>query len=267
VELWQKSYPDDYISLLEHSFAGNHEIMLRVNTLHTTAEELANLTGGAPATPTAVRIPSCDVTKLPGFAQGHFHVQDMAAQLACAAVDPQPGETVFDLCAAPGGKSFTLAQMMRNQGRVVATDLHANRVRLIEQGAARLGLTCIETRVHNAKQAHELGMADRVLCDVPCSGLGTLRKKPDIREKTAQELDKLPDIQYTILCEGARCVVPYGVLVYATCTLNPAENEQVCARFTHEHCDFTLEHMRTYMPHLDRTDGFFIAKFIRHAAP
>ncbi|MCL2532479.1 MAG: 16S rRNA (cytosine(967)-C(5))-methyltransferase RsmB [Oscillospiraceae bacterium] len=268
VELWRESYPDDYMQLLEHSFGGGNDIVLRVNTLKTTAEELAaqvdgEVIDGLPA----VRVKSCDITKLPSFDEGLFHVQDVAAQLACAAVDPQPGDTVFDLCAAPGGKSFTLAQMMNDCGRVVATDLHANRVRLIEQGAARLGLSCIEARAHDAKQAHELGVADRVLCDVPCSGLGTLRKKPDIREKTAQELDKLPDIQYTILCAGAHCVAQHGVLVYATCTLNPAENEQVCARFAREHSDFTLDHMRTYMPHIDETDGFFVAKFIRHAAP
>ncbi|MCL2446363.1 MAG: 16S rRNA (cytosine(967)-C(5))-methyltransferase RsmB [Oscillospiraceae bacterium] len=255
VELWQQSYPDDYLALLEHSFARDNEITLRMNPLRV------------PDSPASITVPSCDVTKLPGFAEGHFHVQDMAAQLACAAVDPQPGDIVFDLCAAPGGKSFTMAQMMQNKGRVVATDLHANRVQLIEQGATRLGLTCIEARAHDAKQAHELGIADRVLCDVPCSGLGTLRKKPDIREKTAQELDKLPNIQYTILCAGARCVAPRGVLVYATCTLNPAENEQVCARFLAEHAEFTCESMRTYMPHKDRTDGFYIARFIRHAAP
>jgi len=265
VQLWQQSYPNDYLQLLEHSFGGDDDIVLRVNTLRTTAEELAKLVGGtALGNLPAVRVKSSDITRLPGFAEGLFHVQDVAAQLACAAVDPQPGDTVFDLCAAPGGKSFTLAQMMGDTGRVVATDLHANRVRLIEQGAQRLGLTCIAAQAHDAKQAHELGTADRVLCDVPCSGLGTLRKKPDIREKLAQELDKLPEIQYTILCAGACCVVRHGVLVYATCTLNPAENEQVCERFMREHSDFTLEHMRTYMPHLDNTDGFYIARFVRH---
>ena len=264
VELWQQSYPNDYLALLEHSFGGSNDLVLRVNTLRSSAQDLAaNIDGEVVDNLPAVRVKSGDVTRLPGFAQGLFHVQDIAAQLACAALDPQPGNTVFDLCAAPGGKSFTLAQMMQNQGKVLATDLHANRVRLIEQGAARLGLTCIEARAHDAKQAHLLGTANRVLCDVPCSGLGTLRKKPDIREKTAQELDKLPDIQYTILCAGARCVAPLGALVYATCTLNPTENEQVCARFLAEHAHFSCESMRTYMPHTDRTDGFFIARFVQ----
>jgi len=266
VDLWRERYPNDYMQLLEHSFARDNEITLRVNPLKTTADELARATGGFASAPTTVRVETCDITKLSGFAEGHFHVQDKAAQLACAAVDPQPGDTVFDLCAAPGGKAFTMAQMMQDTGKIIACDLHANRVKLIEQGAARLGLSCIEARAHDAKHAHELGMADRVLCDVPCSGLGTLRKKPDIREKMAQELDKLPDIQYTILCAGARCVAPHGVLVYATCTLNPAENEQVCTRFLAEHSEFTCENMKTYMPHIDETDGFFIAKFIRHAA-
>jgi len=153
-------------------------------------------------------------------------------------------------------------------------------VGLIEQGAQRLGLSCIEAMQGDAKQAAELlaahGKARRVLCDVPCSGLGTLRKKPDIREKLHAELDKLPEIQYTILCVGAQLLAQDGALVYATCTLNPAENELVCRRFLSEHPAFEVaealpgtagirsaEGFLTLMPHLSGTDGFFIAKFKR----
>jgi len=266
VALWRESYPGDYIQLLEHSFGGG-DIALRVNTLKTTAEALAELLGAqhVEGLPDALKIPGGQVTHLPGYNDGLFHVQDAAAQLCCLALDPQPGDTVLDLCAAPGGKSFTCAQLMRDRGRVIAMDLHAKRVRLIEQGAARLALTCIEAMQGDARQAEMLcpGKANRVLCDVPCSGLGILRKKPDIREKMRAELDKLPEMQYSILCGGMRCLAPGGTLVYATCTLNPAENEGVCNRFLAEHPDVHAAPFRTLMPHIDGTDGFFIAKFQR----
>ena len=264
VSLWRESYPGDYIQLLEHSF-GNSEIILRVNTLKTTAEALAEQLSAQPVEglPGALKIPGGNITQLPGYEDGLFHVQDAAAQLCCLALDPQPGDTVLDLCAAPGGKSFTCAQLMQDRGKVIAMDLHASRVKLIEQGAARQGLTCIEALQGDARRAEFLypKKADRVLCDVPCSGLGILRKKPDIREKMRGELDKLPEMQYAILCAGMRSLTPGGVLVYATCTLNPAENEGVCERFLAQHPDVRAEPFRTLMPHIDGTDGFFLARF------
>jgi len=264
IQLWRESYPGDYIGLLEHSF-GDNETVIRVNTLKTTTAKLAEQLGEQyiDGLPDALRVPSGAITHFPGYEEGLFHVQDAAAQLCCQAVDPQPGDLVLDLCAAPGGKSFTCAQLMQNQGKLIALDLHAHRVGLIEQGAARLGLTCIEAMRGDARQAGELvpGKAQRVLCDVPCSSLGTIGKKPDIREKMRAELDKLPEMQYAILCGGMRCLAPGGTLVYATCTLNPAENEGVCSRFLAEHPDFRAGPFQTLMPHKDGTDGFFIAKF------
>jgi len=264
VSLWRGSYPGHYIQLLEHSF-GSGELTLRVNTLKTTAEALAARLGAqlVKGLPGVLKIPGGNITQLPGYDDGLFHVQDAAAQLCCLALDPQPGDTVLDLCAAPGGKSFTCAQLMQDSGKIIAMDLHANRVKLIEQGAARLGLTCVEAVQGDARRAEFLypNKADRVLCDVPCSGLGILRKKPDIREKMRAELDKLPEMQYAILCAGMRSLTPGGVLVYATCTLNPAENEGVCNRFLAQHPAFRAEPFRTLMPHIDGTDGFFLARF------
>jgi 16S rRNA (cytosine967-C5)-methyltransferase len=265
VSLWRESYPDDYIQLLERSF-GPGETVLRVNTTRTTAEALAEQLGAQPVEglPDALRLAGeGSVAQLPGYGDGLFHVQDAAGQLCCRALGPRPGDTVLDLCAAPGGKSFTCAEIMRNQGKVIALDLHAHRVKLVEQGAARLGLTCIEAIQGDARHAQALcpEKAARVLCDVPCSGLGTIRKKPDIREKTRADLDKLPKLQYNILCGGMRRLAPGGALVYATCTLNPAENEGVCDRFLAEHPGFRAEPFRTLMPHTHGTDGFFIARF------
>lgn len=282
VALWRESYPAHYLQLLEHSFdAGASAI--RVNTLQTNTQALAQLLEAKeiPGLPDALQLESGGaVTQLPGFAQGLFHVQDAAAQLCCHALAPQAGELVLDLCAAPGGKSFTCAQLMQDKGRLLALELHAKRVKLIEQGAARLGLSCIQALQGDARQAAavlpEGEKAARVLCDVPCSGLGVLRKKPDIREKLRTELDKLPEMQYSIVCEGARCLAKGGAMVYATCTLNPAENEQVCRRFLAQHPHFRAEPVLpqlsglrssegflTLMPHTNGTDGFFIAKFSR----
>ena len=268
VQLWLESYPNDYIQLLEHSF-GDHGTILRVNTTKTSTEKLAELLKAQCAQPVeglpdALRLSGGgNVTQLPGYGEGLFHVQDAAAQLCCQALDPRPGDTVLDLCAAPGGKSFTCAELMGDRGKVIAMDLHAHRVRLIEQGAARLGLTCIEARQGDARQAEGpfSEKVERVLCDVPCSGLGILGKKPDIREKMRAELDKLPEMQYAILCGGMRCLAPGGALVYATCTLNPAENEAVCDRFLAAHPNCRAEPFRTLMPHIHGTDGFFIARF------
>ena len=265
--LWRKAYGEDIAKELLAATFDNARIILRANTLKISPEELCEILGGerAPDCPEAIALQkNGDVRRLPGFAEGLFHVQDTAAQLCCKALAPQPGETVFDLCAAPGGKSFTCAEMMQNRGKIIALDLHPHRLKLVTEGAARLGITCIETRpgdAANARVLSQYGKAERILCDVPCSGLGIIRKKPDIREKMPQELDKLPEMQYAILSGGADCLRPGGTLVYATCTLNPAENEDVCARFLREHPAFTMISQKNYMPHIDDTDGFYFARF------
>ncbi|MDR0532218.1 MAG: 16S rRNA (cytosine(967)-C(5))-methyltransferase RsmB [Oscillospiraceae bacterium] len=264
--LWRESYGEETArDLLEHSF-GPAEMTLRTNTLRLTAEELRARLGGYahPELPeSCVLPPGCSPPK---FGEGLFHAQDGAAQLCCKALGARPEETVLDLCAAPGGKSFTCAEMMGDRGKMIALDLYPQRLKLIEEGALRLGIGCIEARQGDAtdpRTLSDIGEVDRVLCDVPCSGLGILRKKPDIREKMRSELDKLPKIQYAILDGGARHVRPGGFLVYATCTLNPAENEQVRERFAQEHTEFALLEERTCMPHIDQTDGFYFATFKR----
>ncbi|MDR1464163.1 MAG: 16S rRNA (cytosine(967)-C(5))-methyltransferase RsmB [Oscillospiraceae bacterium] len=286
VQLWSDTYgPAEAEALLAASL-GSAPTVLRVNPLRCSAARLSErLTAvGIPWIPAPDFLPDAlvlpdggAVPDLPGFAEGWFHVQDTAAQLCCLALDPQPGETIFDLCAAPGGKTFTLAQRMEDRGRIVALDLHPQRVRLIETGTRRLGLHCVECASGDATNfsdlAHRFGHADRVLCDVPCSGLGILRKKPDIREKIPVVIDKLPEMQYLILCTGAALLRPGGLLLYATCTLRPAENEDVCRRFAETHPNFFPEEVLpgvpgfrragepwlTLMPHRSQSDGFFLA--------
>ena len=202
-----------------------------------------------------------------------MHVQDLASQLCCLALDPQPGETVLDVCAAPGGKTFSIAELMQNQGHVYAYDLHEKRVGLIRQGAEKLGLTCIEAQTGDARKT-EKPPADRILCDVPCSGYGVIRRKPEIRYKTPEETADLPDIQYAILEASAKALKPGGVIVYSTCTVLKRENEAVVRRFLAAHPDFVPEkpwqnlpelaaygqEMTTLFPQMLGSDGFFIAK-------
>lgn len=220
------------------------------------------------------------LTELDAFRKGMFHVQDLASQLCCLALDPQPDETILDVCAAPGGKSFTIAQWMQNRGRVLSYDLHENRVKLIRDGAKRLHLSCISAQVGDAaKPAPDRPMADRVLCDVPCSGFGVIRRKPEIRYKSLEETAALPEIQYRILEASAASVKPGGVLVYSTCTVAKAENEQVVSAFLSAHPEFSPEkpwqnfeslaaygtEMTTLFPRMLGSDGFFLAKLRRAA--
>lgn len=218
------------------------------------------------------------VEELNAYKEGLFHAQDFASQLCCRAVDAQIGETVFDLCSAPGGKAFTIAEAMQNTGCVRAFDVYQSRVDLIRNGAKRLGLINVYTYLSDASIFNEnYGMADRVLCDVPCSGLGIIRRKPEIRFKKTADIDNLPELQYRILCNATRYLKDGGRLVYSTCTLNPKENEEVCDRFLAEHPEYEaveiLPEIRRYsdkdkyltlMPHIHSTDGFFVAAFCKN---
>ncbi len=215
------------------------------------------------------------VAKLKGFKEGRFFVQDEASQICCQALGAKEGELVIDVCAAPGSKSFGAAINMDNLGRVVSCDLHKNKLSLIDGGARRLGIDIIETRAQDARQPMEefVGIADRVICDVPCSGFGVIAKKPEIRYKDVAQTEGLPRIQYDILKNCARYVKAGGTLVYSTCTLLDRENRENVERFLAENCDFYAESffvgekeysaMTTFMPDTDGTDGFFIAHMRR----
>ena len=219
-----------------------------------------------------------DITKLSAFVSGWFHVQDLSSQYDAMLLGAKPGQTVVDCCAAPGGKSFTLAQYMENTGRLIACDQYEHKTALIETGARRLGLSNIETVCENAESLWQKGIeADAVLCDVPCSGYGVIGRKPEIRYKDPSRFADLPLTQYAILESGSRMVKPGGALVYSTCTLNPAENEAVCGRFLSEHPEFTVStdpvyrniaggEYLTVFASPDGGDGFFAAKFERKPA-
>lgn len=218
-----------------------------------------------------------DLEQLDCFRAGDFYVQDTASRLAVLASGVKPGDRVLDACAAPGGKSFAAAIQMENEGEVVSCDIHPHKIGLMETGAARLGLTCIKAREQNAKTFVQewVRSFDAVLADVPCSGLGIIRKKPDIRYKDPKPMEGLPAVQGGILDNVSRYVKPGGTLLYSTCTLLQRENEDVVTAFLADHPDFAPEPftlpgpvgacggMVTLWPQRHGTDGFFVAKLRR----
>lgn len=283
IEKWLNEYSEEQtLSMLKNSL-GRPPVTLRVNTTKCGAQQLADmLSADGYEIRANCYLDNCidvisggSIENTKAYAEGLFHVQDVSSQLCCEALELQDADTLLDMCSAPGGKAFTCAELMHGKGKVIACDLHAKRVSLIEQGAKRLGLDNISACVNDAKiKNEELPQADKVLCDVVCSGLGVIRRKPEIKYKKPQELENLPDIQYQILEVSSSYVKPGGILVYSTCTLSKAENENVVQRFLKEHDCFEAvnvsdgrESMRspfvTLTPDMYGGDGFFIAKMKR----
>ncbi len=287
ITLWQNAYGQQTAKRLLEQLAGRPPLVIRANNLKCSAEELslALEKGGIPVRAATIEgaleiKDTGSIESNAAFQQGMFHVQDLASQICCLALAPKPGERVIDVCSAPGGKAFTIAERMEDQGELLAFDLYEAKVNLIRKGARRLGISILKADVRDAADPKTLiPPADRVLCDVPCSGLGILRRKPEIRYKKCESLDSLPGLQYRILRSSAGLCKPQGVLLYSTCTLNPAENGRVADRFLREHPNFAPlplllpqqiirnsfepEHQLTLMPHLHGTDGFFFSAFKR----
>ena len=256
----------------------------QVNTLNTRSEKLAEeLREAGGSVEPHPWLSNCllltgtgDLERLDAFQRGDFYVQDAASRLAVMAADPKPGSRVLDCCAAPGGKSFAAAIAMENRGELRSCDIHPHKIKLLEAGRDRLGLSIVIPTLQNAAQTREdwLEGFDAVLTDVPCSGLGIIRKKPDIRYKDPEPMKGLPRVQRGILDNCARYVRPGGTLVYSTCTVLPRENGDVVDGFLAEHPDFGLEPFPlpqfgeqpgkvTFWPHIHGTDGFFVAKLRR----
>lgn len=250
---------------------GNAPIFLRVNTLKITTDELIKLLSRESIN--ALKCEDIDnalmltdggaVFKTKAYSDGLFHVQDKASQICISKLDPKPNEIVFDMCASPGGKTFTMAEMMNNKGSIYSFDLYEHRVKLIADGAKRLGIDIVNANVGDASKFNDmLPRADKILCDVPCSGLGVIRRKPEIRYKGLEFVDNLCELQYNILNCSAKYLQQNGVLVYSTCSLNKKENEDICDKFLAENNEFEkVEDYITLWPHKNGTDGFFIAKF------
>jgi 16S rRNA (cytosine967-C5)-methyltransferase len=196
------------------------------------------------------------LASLESFRQGWFYVQDPGTLLAPGELNPQPGETILDFCAAPGGKTTFLAQLMNNQGRIVAQDVSEERLRLIQENCARLGVTCVET-TQNSR-------FDRILVDAPCSNTGVMRRRVDLRWRIQpDEIRRLQQAQLDLLEQAAPKLKPGGVLVYSTCSLEPEENSEVVKEFLRGHQEFKLEFERELLPFVDGVDGAFVARLKR----
>ncbi|MBP5245157.1 MAG: 16S rRNA (cytosine(967)-C(5))-methyltransferase RsmB [Clostridia bacterium] len=288
------SVPEWMCSSLENDYACAEEIVkafsktapkltLRVNTLKITAKEFCSALpeeyGAKIIGKTLVELQkSVPINEIYGFDDGLFFVQDASSALCASLISKDSVKSenpvIIDTCACPGGKTFDIAMQTENKGRIYSFDLHKNRLSLIEKGTERLGITSVITDVNDARTPKEelYECADAVLCDVPCSGLGIIAKKPDIRYKSLSDVEKLPEIQLEILKNSAKYVKKGGFIVYSTCTLRKAENEDVVKAFLADNKDFSAaelgfpgekEGTKTFFPHTDGTDGFFVSKMIR----
>lgn len=263
-------------------------IDLRVNSLQATVEkvEAAMHTAGVAVErsplPYALRLVghSGAIPSLPGFHEGWWTVQDSSAQLVSYLLNPQPGDVVVDACAAPGGKTTHLAELLGDQGQVWACDRNASRLRKLKENTERLRLDSIQTCTGDSRNLPQfVDQADCVLLDAPCSGLGTLHRHADARwRQTPQTVQELSRLQEELLAHTATWVKPRGVLVYATCTLHPAENEAVIQQFLNQHPGWqisppdgnspaaaftTPEGWVKVWPHKHSMDGFFMVRLVR----
>ncbi len=278
-----KSLTEDYGTELAENLLsdslGSVPMTVRMNSTKCTEEEFFNDLGTVSAEKNEI-LPHCynikikngDPVRTSAFEKGFFHVQDIASQLCAYSLSLSENDTVLDMCSAPGGKAFTMAEIMNGTGKVYACDLHTNRCRLIREGAERLGLKNVDvfsgdSSVYDEKTPKFL----KILCDVPCSGLGAVRRKPEIKYKSEGDFDGLPELQYKIAENAVRYLKEGGEMVYSTCTLRKAENENVVERILREYPEMETVRlpeplgsrfgcMASIFPVHFGSDGFFIAK-------
>lgn len=284
IEKWIKEYGESLAFEMLESSVGAPPVTGRLNVLKKSKEQIINDFKDLNIDfQLRTEVQNCveffnigEISRSRLYNEGLFHIQDISSQICCEILDPKPDETVLDVCSAPGGKAFTIAEIMNNQGKVIACDLYEHRVKLIKDGAVRLGIDIIDAMINDATvSSDEIGIADKVLCDVPCSGLGVIRRKPEIKYKNPSDFDNLRDIQRKILETSSNYLKKGGVLVYSTCTLSKAENDDIIDWFLENHSDFEKgsingfanikdgEYKITVTPKMFNSDGFFIAKLIK----
>lgn len=292
VREWISQFGEDFTEKLLEALLERPDFSVRINTLKTTrdkvVEELKN--EGIEASPgrfldeALILKNTSDISASQAFLKGLITVQDESSMLVSRILDPKPGDMVLDVCAAPGGKTTHMAQLMQNRGHIAAWDIHEHKVKLISENALRLGITIIDVSRNDAMHMvnDAVSRFDRVLTDVPCSGTGIIRRKPDIKwQHSLDDFDNLVEIQKKILYNASRYLKPGGVLVYSTCSLDDRENARVVRSFLDACGDFEPEPLDEYLPELlkgkkeasggmlrlypntDGTDGFFMARLRR----
>lgn len=298
IERWLTQYgPEETQALLIYS-SSEPRIVVRANEQGITPEGLATVFENAGIKFTiSPLMPSClvleskkggrgDPSKLPGYEEGLFSIQDDTAAIVAKIVDPKPGETIIDLCAAPGGKALYMGELMENKGRVVAIDKQANRLELMKKNRNRLGISNVEAVIADGRTYDQKQLVDRILVDAPCSGTGVLNRKTDLRHRLKQEdIRDLAILQSELIENSQRMLKPGGVFVYATCSVEPDENVRVIEHFLSQHSDFKLDDLTPFfpkdlverhglsdslktgmiqiLPSIDNLSGFFIARMIK----
>ncbi len=258
------------------------KVSARVNTIKTSTEELLanneNFSSGIIENSVYVNFLG-NIEKQRAFQNGYIYIQDIASQVAAMTLSPTEGAYVLDACAAPGGKSFLMAQQMNNRGKILSCDIYEHKIKLINDTANKLGIDIIDAKLSDASVFNHIyeECFDFILADVPCSGLGIIRKKPDIRYKDGNELENLPELQLKILKNVSRYLKKGGTLLYSTCTILPRENECVVKEFLRNNAHFEEindyfdipcirnDYGITLLPHISETDGFYMCKLRRKA--
>lgn len=268
VELWLKHYSSDFVEQLLAAGNETPPMTVRLNWLRIMKKDLISkleesgfeVTEGDICS-NALHVKGSRLLETEAYRMGLFTPQDESSMLVAEKLDPQHGDVVMDMCAAPGGKTMAIAERMNNTGKIIASDIYRRKLDLIDREAKRLGVTNVETRSWDAtrEESSMFQKADRVLVDAPCTGLGVVRRKPEIKYKEhTDEMDLLPKKQLAILTASASYVKPGGTLVYSTCTINPNENEKVTDAFVKRNPSFKKVERTLLLPNVNGTDGFFI---------
>ena len=273
IRLWLERYDIDFVE--ELLAAGNEtpDVTIRMNWLKTMKPDLIRRlnekgfeTSEGKLCKNAIHVKGSGLLNNVIYKHGYFSVQDEASMLTSEKLDPQKGDLIMDVCAAPGGKTFAIAERMDNKGLIIASDIYKRKLDIIDKEAKRLGVKIVQTRTWDATRVDSsmIGKADRVLLDAPCSGLGVIRRKPEIKYKNMDsEMKTLPIKQRAILEASANYVKPGGILLYSTCTINHYENDRIVNDFLNSSKEFEeLERIQLF-PNVDGTDGFFICKMRR----
>lgn len=271
LNMWIKQYGKEAVESFLPFVNEKPPVFAVANSLYVDADELLyelmseGIEGEVIDNKLILLTSAFDLRSSKAFANGLFHIEDMSSYECAETLNPQSGDVVLDMCSAPGGKAFTIAELMNNIGAIYAFDLHEHRVTQIRNGADRLGISIIKTALNDACiYDASIPKADKILCDVPCSGFGIIRRKPEIRYKELDSISDLPDIQLCILETSSKYLKTGGTLVYSTCTLNKKENEKVVHAFLCNNTNFTLADEKTSFPTEFGGDGFYHAVLIKN---
>lgn len=271
IKMWKKQYGQESTIKLMEASNSRPVLCIRVNLMKTTVEELSHLLSEKGMVVDKGRysdivlyVSGSNILDLEEYKKGLFSIQDETSVLACQYLEPRPGDLVIDTCASPGGKTSAIGEMMDNRGKIISCDIYPHKLELIKKQADRLGITIIETKLLDGIKGDKAlsGKADKVLADAPCSGLGVIRKKPEIKYKEQKDIQKLIKVQSDILNNASYYVKPNGVLLYSTCTINKDENDEQIEKFIKTHEDFEILYEKQFLP-TEGLDGFFICKMMK----